>query len=92
MTDPRTENLLAHSCPGKATTSGDLSEHIVTKVVDCIDFPGRDQIVLKTDNENLLAALQARVQKLRSKPVVPINGSRGGSQSNGAVENAVQRL
>ena len=23
MTDPRTESLFAHSCPGKATTSGD---------------------------------------------------------------------
>ena len=43
MTDPRTKRLFAHSRPGKATTSGDHSEYIVTKVVGNIDFLGNDK-------------------------------------------------
>ena len=48
--------------------------------------------MFKTDKEKALVALQGRVQRLREKPTVPINAPKGESQSNGAIENAVQRF
>ena len=67
-------------------------ENIVTKVADDIDILGHDEVVFKTDKEMPLASVQARVRRLTRKPMVPINAPRGESQSNGAIENAVQRF
>ena len=92
MNDSRTKSMFAHSCPGKETVSGDHSEYIVTKVTDNINFLGHGKVIFKTDKEKALIALQGRVQRLRDKPTVLINAPKGESQSNGAIENAVQRF
>ena len=92
MHDSRTKGMFAHSCPGKEIVSGDHSEYVVTKVTDNMDFLGHGKVVFKTDKEKALVALQGRVQRLRDKPTGPINAPKGESQSNGAIENAVQRF
>ena len=78
MNDSRTRSMFAHSCPGKETVTGEHSEYIVTKVTDNINSLGHDKIVFKTDKEQPLVALQARVQRLREKSTVLINAPRGG--------------
>ena len=60
--DSNTKTIFAHSCPGKATVSGDHSEYIVTKITDNINSLRHDKVVFKTDGEVAMKALQARVR------------------------------
>ena len=49
-------------------------------------------MVLKADQEVAIADVQRQVVAVRSGETVPMNSSVGESQSNGRVENAVQRV
>ena len=81
MTDSRTKSMFANSSPGKETVTGEHSEYLVTKVTDNINSLGYGKVVLKTDKERPLVALQARVQRFQGdsrKPTAPWKMQSGG--------------
>ena len=90
MADDKSGSLFAHPSPDKAVVNGEYSEYMINKVVDDIDSLGYDKVTLKTDKEVAMTSLQAKVQRRRHKPVIPMNAPRGDSQSNGLVEKAVR--
>ena len=59
---------------------------MINKVVEDIDSLGYDKITLLTDKAIAMTSLQAKVQRRRHKPVIPLNAPRGDSQSNGLAE------
>ena len=49
-------------------------------------------IQLKTDQEPAIVTLQAAVQEVRKREVIPVNSPVGESECNGRVENAIRRV
>ena len=50
------------------------------------------RIQLKTDQEPAMISLQSAIQSLRPTAIIPVNSPVGESESNGRVENAIQRI
>ena len=65
---------------------------MVSKVVDDINSLGYDRITLKTDQEIAMTSLQAKVQRLRDRPVVLANSPKGDSQFDGRAEKALRDI
>ena len=76
----------------KCKGSGDLC--IATIIAADIEELGHGglRVVLKADQEVAIAEVQREVVTARSGETVPTNSHVGESQSNGRVENAVQRV
>ena len=49
-------------------------------------------MMLKSDQEASIVALQHDVQRIRAGKTIPINSPVGESQSNGRIENAIRRV
>ena len=49
MRDSSSGSVFAHPCPGKATTTGEHSEYIATKVTDDINSLGNHKVIFKTE-------------------------------------------
>ena len=76
----------------KCKESGDpwIATRIAADIgeLDC----GSSRVVLKADQEVAITDVQRQVVAVRSGETVPMNSPVGESQSNGRVENAVQRV
>ena len=85
--DEQTGMTTAH----RVDTKGPTDEWIVKRVVQDIEELGRSDIVLKTDGEPAMVAVQRAVTALRKGMVTkPENPPSYNPQSNGAAEKAVQ--
>ena len=84
--DESTGNVLCH----KVLMKGIGDEWAVKKLVQDIEDWGRSKVILKTDGEPAIKALQSRVISLRPPQTVPRNPPAYNPQSNGPCEKAVQ--
>ena len=76
-------------------------EWVINMLVNFIESHGFDRIILKSDNEPAIVALQQAVKLMRVARAAPCDAdrgtvlessARGDSQSNGAAENAVREV
>ena len=80
---------------GKSTTDEDYSRYVVHAVMKDLKSLDYKKIVLKSDQEKALVALQERLRQLRNginEQTILENSPVGESQSNGVVEKAVQEV
>ena len=84
--DEKTKSVFCHRVIAKGLTD----EWAVKKIIQDIQDLGRNQIILKTDGEPAIKAVQARIVALRESQTVPRNPPAYNPQSNGACEKAVQ--
>ena len=74
----------------KVTCKGPGDEWVVKMILKDLEELGRRDIILKTDGEPAMLALQARIQAMRSGRTVPRNPPTYDPQANGPCEKAVQ--
>ena len=84
--DEVTGNVFAHNVIAKGLVDDWISKRVVR---DLEEF-GRSDIILKTDGEPAIKAVQNRVQSLRQGRTVPRTPPAYNPQSNGPCEKAVQ--
>ena len=84
--DESTGNVFCH----KVLMKGIGDEWAVKKLVQDIEDFGRSKVILKTDGEPAIKALQSRIIALRTPQTVPRNPPAYNPQSNGPCEKAVQ--
>ena len=91
--DHQTRTTFSHKLLGKSTTDEDYSRYMVHAVMNDLKSLDYKKIVLKSDQEKALVALQERLRQLRNginEQTILENSPVGESQSNGVVEKAVQ--
>ena len=88
--DKKTGRVQAHH----VTCKGSGDPEIATRMAADIEELGygTPPVVLKADQEAAIANVQRKVVAVRSGETVPMNSPVDESQSNGRVENAVQRV
>ncbi len=84
--DQVTGNVFAHNVVAK----GLVDDWICKRIVRDLEELGRSDVILKTDGEPAIKAVQNRVQALRHGRTVPRNPPAYNPQSNGPCEKAVQ--
>ena len=84
--DEKTKSVFCHRIIAKGLTD----EWAIKKIIQDIRDLGRNQIILKTDGEPAIMAVQARIVALRESQTVPRNPPAYNPQSNGPCEKAVQ--
>ena len=84
--DQSTGNLFAHLVIAK----GLIDDWICKRIVRDLEEFGKSDVILKTDGEPAIKAVQNRVQALRQGRTVPRNPPAYSPQSNGPCEKAVQ--
>ena len=84
--DERTKSVFCHHVLAKGLTD----EWAIKRIIQDIEELGRSQIILKTDGEPAIKAVQARLINLRTAQTVPRNPPAYNPQSNGPCEKAVQ--
>ncbi len=84
--DQATGNFFAHNVVAKGLTD----DWICKKIVKDLEELGRSDVILKTDGEPAIKAIQNRIQALRHGRTVPRNPPAYNPQSNGPCEKAVQ--
>ena len=85
----------AHQVRGKSTQREAYSTYVINAVLQDIGFLDHKKIILKTDREPAMTALQERIWRLRIYPgeqTILENSPVGESQANGVVEKAVQEV
>ncbi len=85
-TDETTGNKLAHF----VTCKGLADEWVIRKMIKDFEEMDRAHMILKTDGEPAIVAVQNRLQALRPGRTVPRNPPAYNPQSNGPCEKAVQ--
>ena len=77
-----------------ARQKGGEDEHVSTRLAEDIDGMGYRKVILKTDQENPIKALAARVKIKRESETqtIPELSPKGDSQSNGLAEMGVQEV
>ena len=50
------------------------------------------KVMIKSDQERAMVALQLEVQRIRTAKTIPINSPVGEAESNGRVENAIRQV
>lgn len=88
MRDQTTGMIAGHICESK----GPGDRWIVEKLIDDIASWGHTDIVLKTDGEASILALQEKIAEGRTHQTVPENPPAYNPQSNGVAERAVQEF
>ena len=78
--------VFTHACLRK----GPSDNWMLNKVSEEIELLGHNAIIIKTDGENAIVAVQKELIKRRDKQTIPQNPPAYNPQSNGAVEKAVQ--
>ncbi len=84
--DEVTGNVFAHNIIAK----GLADDWVCKRIVQDLEEFGRNDIILKTDGEPSIKAVQNRIQALRQGRTVPRNPPAYNPQSNGPCEKAVQ--
>ena len=72
------------------TCKGVGDEWLLRQLVRDIEEFGRSDIILKTDGEPAIVAVQSRIQSMRKASAVPRNAPAYNPSSNGPCEKAVQ--
>jgi len=86
--DEQTGNIISQ----KILLKGPTDEWVVKRTVQELKEFGHRDIVLKTDGEPALVAVQDKIQSMREGKTVPENPPVYDPQSNGACEKGVQDL
>ena len=95
LRDHMTRVTFAHALPGKSTQNEPYSAYTVNAVIQDIKMLDRKHVILKSDQEVAMTALQERVKALRSgndEQTFLENSPVAESQSNGVVEKAIQEV
>ena len=87
--DSESKSIFAHGTPGMAIVSGDYGAHTVKRVVEDVDSLGYKRVMMKSDQEKSIKALQRRVKEAWTGEIVMMNSPVASSQSNGSAEKAV---
>ena len=92
MRDHQTRTTFAHLLPGKSTANELYSRHVLNLVLRDLEFLAHKKVVLKSDQEPAMIALQQRIRQARSDQTILENSPVEDSSSNGTVEKAVQEV
>ena len=84
--DVRSQMLFAHHVPRK----GMASEHGAEELIKDLSRLGHAKVILKSDQEPALVAIQKEVARRREKETILENSPKGDSKANGVAERAVQ--
>ena len=84
--------LMAVMCSGKSTSSATYSEGIRKRLVGFLDFFGHPRVVLKSDTEEAMTALQERARLLRKQETVLAISKKADSKGNGMIERGIQDI
>ena len=92
MVDHEAGRIWGYSLNEKSIYTG--NGWIQNRIARDIDNAGHKavKIMVKSDQENSIVALQHEIQRLRDGRTIPINSPVGESESNGRVENAIRRV
>ena len=86
--DRKTQMLFAHVVPRK----GMISQHGADAMEKDIEKLGYKEIILKSDGEPAIRAVQEEVKRRRTENTLLENSPPGDSRSNGAAERAVKAV
>ena len=92
MRDHQTRMTFAHMLPGKSTVNELYSRHVLNSVLRDLEYLAHKKVVLKSDQEPAMIALQNRIRQARDDQTILENSPVEDSASNGAVEKAVQEV
>ena len=92
MRDHRTRMTFAHLLPGKSTANEIYSKHVLNTVLRDLEYLAHKKVVLKSDQEPAMTALQNRIRQARDDQTILENSPVEDSSSNGAVEKAIQEV
>ena len=90
--DHATRVTFAHMLPGKSTAHELYSRHVLNLVLRDLEYLAHKKVVLKSDQEPAMLALQHRVRQARGEQTILENSPVEDSASNGTVEKAVQEI
>ena len=92
MRDHRSRVTFAHVTQGKSTNKEVYSQYLTKSAVADLVALGHNRIILKTDQEPAMVALQECVKAASNVEMIIRNSPVGESQSNGVVEKAVRDI
>ena len=92
MRDHRSRVTFAHVTQGKSTSKEVYSEYFTKAAVADLVALGHKRLILKTDQEPAMVALQECVKAASNSEIILRNSPVGESQSNGVVEKAVRDI
>ena len=84
--DERTTSVLFH----KVIRKGPSDEWVIKRIAKDINEWGRQDIILKTDGEPAMIAVQDAIAQVRKGQTIPMNPPAYNPEANGACEKAVQ--
>ena len=92
VVDHESGKIWSYALPDKDILTG--NGWIQRRIARDIDNLGHKdvKIMIKSDQEAAMVALQGEVQRLRTAKTIPINSPVGESESTGRVENAIKRI
>ena len=91
--DTKTKITFAHLLEGKSTTAEAYSAYVCTSLLNDLRFLDYKKVILKSDQERSMKALQERIRQMRTasnEQTLVENSPVGESQSNGFVEEAIK--
>ena len=91
--DTKTKITFAHLLEGKSTTAEPYSAYVCTSLLNDLRFLDYKKVILKSDQERSMKALQERIRQMRTasnEQTLVENSPVGESQSNGFVEEAIK--
>ena len=86
--DRRSRAVFAHVVPRKGVTH----THGAEELIKDLEKLGYDEVILKSDGEPALRAVQEEVRRRRGRTTILENSPPGESQSNGVAERAVRAV
>jgi len=92
MRDHQSRVTFAHVTQGKSTSKEVYSQYLTKAAVADLVALGHNRLILKTDQEPDMVALQDCVKAASNSEIILRNSPVGESQSNGVVEKAVRDI
>ena len=92
MRDHRYRVTFAHVTQGKSTSKEVYSQYLTKAAVADLVALGHNRLILKTDQEPAMVALQECVKAASNSEIILRNSPVGESQSNGVVEKAIRDI
>ena len=91
-TDHESGRVWSYALTTKAVLSGD--GWIQRRIAQDIDNVGHKdvKVMVESDQEHAMVALQKEVQRIRSAKSIPVNSPVGESERNGRIENTIRRV
>ena len=92
MRGHRSRVTFAHVTQGKSTSKEVYSQYLTKAAVADLVALGRNRLILKTDQEPAMVALQECGTAASNSEIILRNSPVGESQSNGVIEKAVRDI